>query len=88
MRVILIILNLHRTINISLYREVNEFLTNIRKHAGTRKAQIQLSATDSHIMVQVQNPGTGRDVEKFKPCRTAALGSTACRNRYSTLAET
>ncbi|HKL01436.1 MAG TPA: sensor histidine kinase [Desulfotignum sp.] len=65
---------LHHPLKVTLYRAANELLTNIRKHAGTRKADIQLSVTDRDIILQVADQGCGMDMEKLKEMQDFGFG--------------
>ncbi len=65
---------LHHTLKVTLYRAANELLTNIRKHAGTLKAKIQLSVTDQDIILQVADQGCGMDIQKVKNIQDCGFG--------------
>jgi signal transduction histidine kinase len=65
---------MRHAIKVTLYRAVNELLTNIRKHANTRKAQIQLSVQDQQILLQVEDRGIGMDVEKVSTMPGCGFG--------------
>lgn len=65
---------LHHALKVTLYRAANELLTNIRKHAGTLKAKIQLSVTDQDIILQVADQGCGMDIEKVKNMQDCGFG--------------
>ncbi len=47
----------------TVYRVVQEALTNIARHAGVTKARVQVWATDTILAVQVVDEGRGFDVE-------------------------
>ncbi len=61
-------------LKITLYRAVNELLTNIQKHAGTLNALIRLCTSGQDICLQVEDPGTGMDVQALKPSRHKGFG--------------
>jgi signal transduction histidine kinase len=65
---------MHHAIKVTLYRAVNELLTNIRKHANTKKAQIQLSVKDRKILLQVEDRGSGMDMEKVNAMPDSGFG--------------
>jgi signal transduction histidine kinase len=52
----------------TIYRFVQEALTNVHKHAGVRRARVELTEDDRHIHVTVQDDGAG-----FEP-QTADAG--------------
>jgi PAS domain S-box-containing protein len=60
-------------LQITVYRVLQEALTNVAKHAGARTARIQLVRDETTVALRVQDDGTG-----FEP-RTA-LGSTGAGN--------
>jgi signal transduction histidine kinase len=46
-------------INITIYRIVQECLTNIAKHAAARHAAIQLAASADHVVLEISDDGRG-----------------------------
>jgi signal transduction histidine kinase len=67
-------LSLPHALKITLYRAVNELLINIQKHAGTLNATIRLWTSGSDIRLQVEDAGTGMDVQTLKPSREQGFG--------------
>ena len=65
---------LPHSLKVTLYRGVNELLTNIQKHAGTAKATIQVWINGPDICLQVEDPGTGMDVPPLTPSRKGGFG--------------
>jgi PAS domain S-box-containing protein len=57
------------TVEIALFRVVQEALTNIQKHAHTRRVRIELRRQEEEVHLEVQDSGTG-----FKPT-VASAGS-------------
>ncbi|MCJ7433576.1 MAG: PAS domain S-box protein, partial [Anaerolineales bacterium] len=72
---------LHDEISISLYRFVQETLTNVVKHAGASKVQVTLEYQDEMIKVSVQDNGQGISVGK----ENAGLGMVGIKERFDTL---
>ncbi len=56
--------DLKKTLKIMLYRAMAELVTNIFKYAGTKKAEIEISSTDTHVSIRVEDKGVGMNVEK------------------------
>jgi PAS domain S-box-containing protein len=54
--------DLHETINITLYRTVQEALTNISSHADARRVSINLCREPEHILLSVTDDGLGMDM--------------------------
>ncbi|WP_024333633.1 HAMP domain-containing protein [Desulfotignum balticum] len=65
---------LPHALKVTLYRAVNELLTNIRKHARTPNASIQLWFSDPDICLQVKDAGAGMDVQALKPSKDHGFG--------------
>lgn len=65
---------LNHALKVTLYRAANELLTNIRKHAGTLKATIQLFVADQEIILQVADQGCGMDIEKANNMQDSGFG--------------
>jgi len=73
--------NLDERTGISLYRIMQECLTNISKHAAATEVCIELSNTDKIILLRVSDNGSGFDVDT--PVR--GLGLIGMRERVSSL---
>jgi signal transduction histidine kinase len=56
-------LKLDYSIQINLYRLVQEGLTNIRKHAAAERATLKLTAAFPNIILRVEDNGRGFDVQ-------------------------
>ena len=67
-------------IEIVVYRIVQEALTNIARHAGTRAATVRLWANPTTLSVQIEDRGSGFDVEQVLG-RSASGGLTGIRER-------
>jgi PAS domain S-box-containing protein len=61
-------------VEIALYRVAQEALTNVRKHAGTRHAQLRLDRIGDLIVLEVQDDGRG-----FDPALTAGRDGSGAR---------
>jgi PAS domain S-box-containing protein len=56
---------LREEITILLFQSVRELLFNVAKHAGTRKARIEVTQLDGRIQVEVTDEGAGFDPEQI-----------------------
>jgi signal transduction histidine kinase len=66
--------DLKDALKLMLYRATGEMLTNILKHGRTKKADIEISATKTHICIRVEDNGIGMDVEKIKEMQGCGFG--------------
>jgi signal transduction histidine kinase len=67
-------------IETTLYRVVQEALTNVVKHAGAAHVSIVVSSRDSSVAVTVDDDGRGFDTDAV---RTSALGLLGMRERLA-----
>ncbi|MCF8112755.1 MAG: hypothetical protein K9K21_02755 [Desulfotignum sp.] len=65
---------LKHALKVTLYRAVNELLTNIRKHAGTQKARVRLWTKQGYITLEVKDQGAGMDVQKTMTTQDCGFG--------------
>jgi len=73
-------INLPDVISISLYRFVQEALTNVVKHARASESKVRMEVVDGHISLTVSDNGKGMDQEKH-----AGLGLLGIQERASLL---
>jgi PAS domain S-box-containing protein len=66
-----------------LFRVVEESLTNIAKHSGTKAARVHLDGTSGAIQLTVRDAGKGFDMESLE--RRAGLGFVSMRERLRVL---
>jgi signal transduction histidine kinase len=69
---------------LTLYRIVQESLTNVLKHAGAREVFVTLTQRDGSVVLTVEDDGKGFDDEKLNasdPSETSPLGITIMRER-------
>jgi signal transduction histidine kinase len=74
---------------LTVYRIVQEAMTNIARHASATRVEIRLAEEDGHLSVVVEDDGVGfdaRDVER--PGRQGGLGLLGIRERVSQLGGT
>jgi len=66
--------HLSESAQLTVYRLVQESLTNIHKHAGARKVVVSLGAYGSHVTVQVRDDGSGFDASNTPSDAHGLLG--------------
>jgi PAS domain S-box-containing protein len=69
-------------ISLSIYRIIQEGLSNISKHAHTKNAYIFLEGMDRAIQLSIRDTGTGFDPEKVRNKSSLGLGSMRERVRH------
>jgi signal transduction histidine kinase len=74
-------LDLSAEVELQLLRIVQEALTNVRKHASARVAQVTLGVTNGHIELAVSDDGVGFDVERALSQPDGQFGLTTMRER-------
>ena len=72
-------------IELTIYRVVQEALTNIAKHASAENVDIFLECTENKIMLVVEDDGVGFDTEKIKTDKEgrSTLGLNSMKERIS-----
>jgi signal transduction histidine kinase len=66
------------SVEVVLLRATQEALTNVRRHAGARSAQVLLAFTDDTVRLTVRDDGCG-----FAPAAAAGFGLNGMRVRAS-----
>lgn len=70
-------------LELAIFRIVQESLTNIHRHSGSKTAKIHLSRTDRNILLEIQDKGKGISSEKLTAIRAqrTGVGITGMRER-------
>jgi PAS domain S-box-containing protein len=79
---------LSRESETTIFRVVQEALTNIHRHSGSRVARICLSHSESEVLVEVQDKGVGISAEKqaeMEQAGAAGVGIRGMRERLRQL---
>jgi two-component system sensor histidine kinase DegS len=66
---------------VAVFRMIQEAITNVRKHAGTDRAQVKLEIAPENIIVIVRDRGFGFDVDKVKEQRRESFGLLGMQER-------
>ncbi|MGA2421001.1 MAG: PAS domain S-box protein [Candidatus Acidiferrum sp.] len=65
---------LPREIELTIFRVIQECLTNIHRHSGSKSARIQLLMDGANVVIEVQDFGHGIPEEKLDTIRNRAAG--------------
>ena len=80
---------LHSDVEITLFRALQEALTNVHRHSASAKADIRLAVEQSHIRLQVQDYGNGMPPETLRQLHQGAgktgVGVAGMRERVREL---
>jgi len=76
---------LPRHVETAVFRIAQEALTNILKHAGARRARIEVSVTPRHVRVVIADDGRGFDLSAVATRRDAGMGLLGMRERAELL---
>ena len=70
-------------LELAIFRIVQESLTNIHRHSGSKTARIHLSRTGGSILLEIQDEGKGISAEKLSAIRAqrSGVGITGMRER-------
>jgi signal transduction histidine kinase len=71
------------THNISLYRVLQEALTNVVKHAQASQVWVELSTDDEHVILTVQDNGTGFTADSTEKPASNGIGLAGLRERIT-----
>jgi two-component system sensor histidine kinase DegS len=66
---------------VAVFRMIQEAITNVRKHAGTDRAQVKLEIAPENIIVIVRDRGFGFDVDKVRGQRRESFGLLGMQER-------
>ncbi len=76
---------LDQVVKVTLYRAVNELVTNILKHSGCKDGEIEVSQTKENIIIRVEDHGAGFDVETIKRSVSFGFGLKTLSERMENL---
>ncbi len=76
-------INMDQTMSITIYRIVQELVTNTMKHAAARTAIVQVTRTDNNFAVTVEDDGKGFDTMVLK--QSKGIGWTNIQHRVDFL---
>lgn len=72
-------------VELTIYRVVQEALTNVAKHSGARRADVTLEQAHGGVRVLVEDDGCGFDVNELAHSQERGLGLFGMRERVSLL---
>jgi two-component system NarL family sensor kinase len=65
---------LPREMELAIFRLVQESLTNIHRHSGSKRATIEISRTPEQVLLEVQDEGKGISREKLADIQSRGAG--------------
>ena len=65
---------LSRELELTIFRVVQESLTNIHRHSGSTTASIQITCDDGRLSLQIRDTGKGMSPTKAIALKTGASG--------------
>jgi len=72
---------LPREIETSIFRIVQECLTNVHRHAHSKTASVRLVASNGHVIVEVKDSGKGIHAQDFASSDRVGVGIGGMRER-------
>jgi signal transduction histidine kinase len=76
---------LPREVEIAVFRIVQEALTNVSRHSGSKRAQIRFAVQNRNLTIEVQDFGGGLRRRASQPVETVGLGIASMRERLEQL---
>ena len=74
-------LNINPLVDVTIYRVVQESLTNVRKHSQASAVQVELRTSDGMVEAEVADDGQGFDPSTVVTSAEKGLGLTSMRER-------
>ena len=74
---------IEQTVAITVYRIIQELLNNTMKHAAAKSALVQVTKSNGHLSVTVEDDGKGFDTSLLK--RVTGIGWSNIQNRVEFL---
>lgn len=73
------------SLEVAIFRMVQEAITNIRKHSGVKKALVTMEVKNSHLILKITDEGRGFDLEKVLQEKNESYGIIGMRERAELL---
>jgi two-component system, NarL family, sensor kinase len=69
----------------ALFRVIQESLTNVVRHSGSRRAWVRLSVNSHHLKISIEDEGTGFDQRRTAASRKSGVGVQSMNDRIKLL---
>lgn len=73
------------SLEVALFRLIQEAITNIRKHSGVRTARVHIEERDKNLLVLIEDRGKGFDIEKIMQEKSENYGIIGMQERAELL---
>lgn len=73
------------SLEVALFRLIQEAVSNVRKHSGVKKAMVKLEAKRSGLIVVIKDEGQGFDLDKFMKSKKKSYGIIGMQERTELL---
>jgi len=73
------------SLEVAIFRMVQEAITNIRKHSGVKKAKVTMEERNQHLILKISDEGRGFDMEKALEEKEESYGIIGMRERAELL---
>jgi signal transduction histidine kinase len=77
--------HIDKTKRILVYRVISELITNIRKHSGSKDAEIEISKSENLILLRIEDAGVGFDQNKYTNKNFCGFGIYSISERIENL---
>jgi len=77
--------NLEHSIELTIFRFVQELITNIIKHANAKHAMIDLTLFEDSLGLIIEDDGIGFDLNRIKSLKNTGMGLDSIKNRVEKL---
>ena len=77
--------NLPFSLDVALFRMIQEAITNVRKHAGVKKAQVKIQFKPTRLLATIEDEGKGFQMEQYEQEKTESYGIINLKERAELL---
>lgn len=78
---------LHHQTEIAIFRSVQECLTNVHRHSGSKTAKVALTEEAATVLIEISDKGTGMSAERLASIQSAGRGGVGFRGMRERIAQ-